>query len=228
MKAALAEAAGLLPAWWSPATAATAWWSRPTARAASATPRGKKNETVVGDRVQWRDRRRRRDRKVEPRRNLFYRQDEIRTKSFAANLDQVLVLIAAEPEFSEMQLARALIAAEAERIAPADRAEQERPGRALRARLGPPAALPADGLRRAAAVAAPVQGRPTATPAQAPARQDHAGAGPLGRRQEHADQPAGAAGARRRPARSRRRSTPASTPRPAPPGTGWTPSAPRR
>lgn len=81
--------------------------------------RGKKNETVVGDRVQWR---RTGDEgviaKVEPRRNLFHRQDEIRIKSFAANLDQVLVLIAAEPEFSEMQLARALIAAEAERIAP--------------------------------------------------------------------------------------------------------------
>ena len=56
--------------------------------------------------------------KVEKRRNLFYRQDEIRTKSFAANLDQVLVLIAAEPEFSESQLSRALIAAEAEHIRP--------------------------------------------------------------------------------------------------------------
>lgn len=81
--------------------------------------KGKKNETVVGDRVQWK---RTGDEgviaKVEPRRNLFHRQDEIRIKSFAANLDQVLVLIAAEPEFSEMQLARALIAAEAERIAP--------------------------------------------------------------------------------------------------------------
>ncbi|MGV3572638.1 MAG: ribosome small subunit-dependent GTPase A [Ramlibacter sp.] len=81
--------------------------------------RGKKSETVVGDRVQWSASE---DEgvivKVEPRRNLFYRQDEIRTKSFAANLDQVLVLIAAEPEFSEMQLARALIAAEMEHIAP--------------------------------------------------------------------------------------------------------------
>jgi ribosome biogenesis GTPase len=81
--------------------------------------RGKRNEAVVGDRVQWRTTG---DEgviaAVEPRRNLFYRQDEVRTKSFAANLDQVLVLIAAEPEFSEMQLARALIAAEAERIAP--------------------------------------------------------------------------------------------------------------
>lgn len=82
-------------------------------------PRGKKSEAVVGDRVRWRVAG---DEGViegvEARRNLFYRQDEVRTKSFAANLDLVLILIAAEPEFSESQLARALIAAEAERIAP--------------------------------------------------------------------------------------------------------------
>jgi ribosome biogenesis GTPase len=81
--------------------------------------RGKRNESVVGDRVEWRVTG---DEglvsAVQPRRNLFYRQDEIRTKSFAANLDLVLVLIAAEPEFSEMQLARALIAAEAQHITP--------------------------------------------------------------------------------------------------------------
>jgi ribosome biogenesis GTPase len=56
--------------------------------------------------------------KILPRRNLFYRQDEIRTKSFAANLDQVVILLAAKPEFSQMQLTRALIAAEAEHITP--------------------------------------------------------------------------------------------------------------
>ena len=82
-------------------------------------PRGKKNQVVVGDRVQWLPSS---DEgtieKVEPRRNLFYRQDEIRTKSFAANLDQVLILLGAEPEFSEMQLTRALIAAEAAHITP--------------------------------------------------------------------------------------------------------------
>ena len=82
-------------------------------------PRGKKSQAVVGDRVHWQASE---DEgtieQVLPRRNLFYRQDEIRTKSFAANLDQVLILIAAEPEFSEHQLARALIAAEAERIKP--------------------------------------------------------------------------------------------------------------
>jgi ribosome biogenesis GTPase len=82
-------------------------------------PRGKKNQAVVGDRVRWQATE---DEgtieQVVPRRNLFYRQDEIRTKSFAANLDQVLILIAAEPEFSEHQLTRALIAAQAERITP--------------------------------------------------------------------------------------------------------------
>jgi ribosome biogenesis GTPase / thiamine phosphate phosphatase len=82
-------------------------------------PRGKKNTAVVGDRIQWLATQ---DEgtieKLLPRKNLFYRQDEIRTKSFAANLDQILILIAAEPEFSESQLSRALIAAEAEHIKP--------------------------------------------------------------------------------------------------------------
>jgi len=82
-------------------------------------PRGKKNQAVVGDRVRWLPSE---DEgtieKIEERRNLFYRQDEMRTKSFAANLDQALILIAAEPEFSESQLTRALIAAEAEGIPP--------------------------------------------------------------------------------------------------------------
>jgi ribosome biogenesis GTPase / thiamine phosphate phosphatase len=80
-------------------------------------PRGKKSQAVVGDRVLWQGSH---DEgtieRVQDRRNLFYRQDEIRTKSFAANLDQILVLVSAEPEFSEHQLARALIAAQAEGI----------------------------------------------------------------------------------------------------------------
>ena len=82
-------------------------------------PRGKKSQVVVGDQVEWLPST---DEgtieKILPRRNLFYRQDEIRTKSFAANLDQVVILLAAEPEFSQMQLTRALIAAEAEHITP--------------------------------------------------------------------------------------------------------------
>lgn len=74
--------------------------------------RGKKSEAVVGDRVRWAPAG---DEGVveaiEPRRNLLFRQDDWRTKSFAANLDLVLVLVAGEPVFSESQLARALIAA---------------------------------------------------------------------------------------------------------------------
>ena len=95
------------------------WIETPDGRRLICHPRGKKSQTVVGDRVLWQASE---DEgtieKVEPRRNLFYRQDEIRTKSFASNLDQVLILIAAEPEFSESQLSRALIAAEAEHIRP--------------------------------------------------------------------------------------------------------------
>lgn len=76
-------------------------------------PRGKKSECVVGDRVVWQpagdegviER-------ITERRNLLYRQDEWRSKSFAANLDQLLILVAVEPMYAETQLARALIAAE--------------------------------------------------------------------------------------------------------------------
>ena len=75
--------------------------------------RGKSGDCVVGDRVRWQPSG---DEgvieHVEPRRNLLFRQDEWKTKSFAANLDQLIVLVAAEPVFSESQLARALIAAE--------------------------------------------------------------------------------------------------------------------
>ena len=80
--------------------------------------RGKSGDCVVGDRVRWQvsgdegviE-------SIEPRRNLLFRQDEWKTKSFAANLDQLLVLVAAEPVFSESQLARALIAAASAGIA---------------------------------------------------------------------------------------------------------------
>ena len=82
-------------------------------------PRGKKGQALVGDRVRWLPSQ---DEgtieKIEDRTNALYRRDELRTKSFAANLDLVLILIAAEPEFSESQLTRALIAAESAGITP--------------------------------------------------------------------------------------------------------------
>ena len=95
------------------------WVETPQGRRLICHPRGKKGQAVVGDQVLWMATE---DEgtieQVLPRDNLFYRQDEIRTKSFAANLDQILILIAAEPEFSESQLARALIAAQAQNISP--------------------------------------------------------------------------------------------------------------
>ncbi len=75
--------------------------------------RGRKADLVVGDMVRWQSAG---DEgvieAVEARRNLLFRQDAWRTKSFAANLDQILLLVAGEPVFSESQLTRALIAAE--------------------------------------------------------------------------------------------------------------------
>jgi len=83
-------------------------------------PRGKKSQCVVGDRVRWQVSG---DEAViealEPRRNLLARQDEWRTKSFAANIDLLLVVLSGEPMFSESQLTRALIAAEDAGIASA-------------------------------------------------------------------------------------------------------------
>jgi ribosome biogenesis GTPase / thiamine phosphate phosphatase len=80
-------------------------------------PRGKKSDCVVGDQVQWQTSG---DagviETIMPRRNLLYRQDAWKTKSFAANLDQIMVMLAGDPVFSESQLARALIAAESAQI----------------------------------------------------------------------------------------------------------------
>lgn len=93
------------------------WVQTPAGERVLCHSRGKKNLAVVGDRVNWRIST---DEGVieglAERRNLFFRRDELRTKPFAANLDQLLVLLAAEPEFSETQLTRVLIAAAAQRL----------------------------------------------------------------------------------------------------------------
>ena len=81
-------------------------------RTLTATPRGKRFEAVCGDRVQLSlhgddaviER-------VEPRKNSLFRQDETRTKVFAANLDLILFIVAADPHYNDALLGRALIAA---------------------------------------------------------------------------------------------------------------------
>ena len=95
------------------------WVESDDARRVLCHSRGKKSRGVVGDRVLWlASGDEGTIETIEPRRNLFFRRDALRTKSFAANLDQVLILIAADPAFSSNQLSRALIAAEEARITP--------------------------------------------------------------------------------------------------------------
>jgi ribosome biogenesis GTPase len=80
-------------------------------------PKGKKNQALVGDRVHWSPSADEGSiEAIVTRRNVLYRQDELRTKSFAANLDGVLLMLGAEPEFSETQLVRSLIACDVANI----------------------------------------------------------------------------------------------------------------
>lgn len=48
-----------------------------------------------------------------PRRNVLYRSDQMRSKQFAANIDQLFFVLATEPQFSATLLNRALIGAQA-------------------------------------------------------------------------------------------------------------------
>lgn len=91
----------------------------PTGERVICHPRGKRLNVTVGDRVHWKPSHDEGSiEQVLERRNLLFRQDAVRTKHFAANLDQVLILLAAEPEFSEYQLARVLVACEAAHLTP--------------------------------------------------------------------------------------------------------------
>lgn len=83
-------------------------------------PRGKKAGATVGDHVvvgpQAAD-----EGSIDQileRRNLLYRSDDMRSKQFAANVDQLLIVVAPEPVFSDDLLGRALIAARTAGIEP--------------------------------------------------------------------------------------------------------------
>ncbi|HVE11035.1 MAG TPA: ribosome small subunit-dependent GTPase A [Paraburkholderia sp.] len=83
-------------------------------------PRGKRSEVAVGDRVVYEPSSADQGVIVEigERRNLLYRSDQFKSKLFAANLDQLLIVLATEPYFSEDLLGRALVAAEANELKP--------------------------------------------------------------------------------------------------------------
>ena len=83
-------------------------------------PRGKRGAAAVGDVV---------DIAIEgkaegaintivPRRNLLYRSDDFRTKQFAANVDQLLIVVATEPDFADDLVGRALVGAWSANISP--------------------------------------------------------------------------------------------------------------
>ncbi|KOF53101.1 MULTISPECIES: ribosome small subunit-dependent GTPase A [unclassified Achromobacter] len=112
-------------------------------------PRGKKAGAAVGDRVriapQGRD-----EGAIDailPRRNLLYRSDEMRSKQFAANVDQLLIVVAVEPTFSDDLTGRALAGAWSAGISPLvilNKADIAGALPAARARLAPIAALGVD------------------------------------------------------------------------------------
>ena len=83
-------------------------------------PRGKKALAVVGDHVTITPQGTEEGviSKVLEQRNLLYRSDDARVKHFAANVDQLLIVVAPEPIFSEDLLGRALVAAHSADIAP--------------------------------------------------------------------------------------------------------------
>ena len=81
-------------------------------------PRGKKSDVACGDRV---DIQRTSDDQgvidaIQPRTSLLYRSNEIKQKLIAANVDQLVIVVATEPAFSDELITRALIAAESEEI----------------------------------------------------------------------------------------------------------------
>ena len=79
-------------------------------------PRGKKSELACGDRVSvqragdgpgvidsmW------------PRSSLLYRSNEFRQKLIAANVTQIVIVVASEPSFSDELISRCLVAAESQ------------------------------------------------------------------------------------------------------------------
>ena len=83
-------------------------------------PRGKKSELACGDRVRIAATGEGQGvvEKVEPRRSLLYRSNEFRQKLIAANVTQIVVVVATEPSFSDELVTRCLVAADSQDIRP--------------------------------------------------------------------------------------------------------------
>lgn len=87
----------------------------PDGQTVSCVPYGKKSAAVCGDRVRVHLSAAGQGaiEAIEPRDNLFYRADAFREKLIAANVTQVVIVVAAVPSFYEELLNRCLVAAEA-------------------------------------------------------------------------------------------------------------------
>lgn len=82
--------------------------------------RGKKSEVVCGDRVDYAATSADQGviEAVHPRQSLLYRSNEFKQKLIAANVDQLVLVVATEPAFSDELLTRCLVAAESQDIQP--------------------------------------------------------------------------------------------------------------
>ena len=110
-------------------------------------PRGKKSDVACGDRVEIEQTSDNQGviNAISPRTSLLYRSNEIKQKLIAANVDQVVIVVATEPGFSDELVTRALLAAESEEIVPlivlnkcdlSDKLENARERVAIFAKLG--------------------------------------------------------------------------------------------
>ena len=79
-----------------------------------ATRKGKKVDLAVGDIVDCLQTSAEQVsiQKIEPRRSLLYRSDELRTKPLASNIDQVAVVFATRPSYNPHFIWKAMLAAE--------------------------------------------------------------------------------------------------------------------
>ena len=82
--------------------------------------RGRKQNLVVGDRVYVQKTPEGQSviEEVLPRHNVLYRSDQFKSRLFAANIDQLFIMLATQPSFSEEFLGRALVSAETEHVVP--------------------------------------------------------------------------------------------------------------
>lgn len=82
-------------------------------------PRGKKSEVACGDWVNIKQTAADQGviESIQTRRSLLYRSNDFRQKLIAANVDQIVIVVATEPAFSTDLVTRALIAAEEQEIA---------------------------------------------------------------------------------------------------------------